>query len=172
MELNNTHLQKINTISNEIDNVLHKHLDSLLSQQSNFEFMLKNIPFVKNIIDENNNLKNKCHTLEVELLEKKVVSNVDEKVELKIIDLPGTDVNNYTTLEKSNKKNVKINSNDINYLNYMTSDSEESDEIDTQGFSSLVNNLKNENIESVKNVMVDLNVTNLNEDLNEDFDDP
>ena len=106
--------------------------------------MLKNIPFVKKIIEENNNLKNKCHTLEVELLEKKVISNVNEKVELKIFDLPSTDLNNYSTLSQSNKKNVKIDSTDINFLNYTSSDSEKSEELDdTENFSDLVNNLKN-----------------------------
>ena len=100
--MNSLEEKTIDSISNEIKDILHKNLDSILSQQVKFELMLKNIPFVKNILNENVDLRNKCHTLEVKLLEKKVYDKVnnDEKIELKIIDLPNNDIVNLNLLNK------------------------------------------------------------------------
>ena len=174
METVYTRSNKVNLISDEIKHVLHKHLDSVLSQQSNFENMIKNIPFVKDIINENNLLKDKCNDLQVKLLEAKVVNNVDnsKNVDLKIIDINDKINSNTYNLPSIDKKNTKIDKTTYPNITLfdLNSDSESSDS-DNQTFSELVNNLKRKSPdEEVKNVLIDLNVNKEEDD--EEEDDP
>ena len=62
----------VTTIMNEINDVLKKHLVSIIEKNKNdkehFENFIKNLPFIKNIVEENQNLKE-----EVDIHKKQVV---------------------------------------------------------------------------------------------------
>ena len=157
--------EKDKKISNEITNILHLHLDEVFTQQCKFEDMIKNIPFVKNILIENKKFKKKCHDLEIKLLEKSVETTVDdnlqEKLKFTVYDSPKSDLNNSLDELNIEKNNIKINSiNEIEFSGSSDLSSEsDADEETNLSFSELVGNLKKKSVQdSVKNVMIDLNV--------------
>ena len=165
--------EKVEKISNEITNILHLHLDEVFTQQCKFEDMIKNIPFVKNILNENKIIKKKCHELEIKLLEKSVETAVDdnlqEKLKFTVYDSPKSDLNNSLDELNIEKNNVKINHVNEIELSSSTDTSSESDvdEETNLSFSELVGNLKKKSVDdSVKNVMIDLNVNSTVDETN------
>jgi len=131
---------QVKLILDDINNVLNNHLGNFFVEKNAFEKMLLNMPYVQNIVKENDELKKENKNLKRQHFENNIENAVDSKLELEICEIPKNYIDITQDLdEKVTANNVKRNATEvnaslslwgINYASTSEEDSEDDEELD------------------------------------------